>query len=232
MRPFRSKTWWKCWIVTEPLNPNSTAILSLIQDMVRQGESEESIVRTLTNLGVDAEKARRLLLLGQADTFALVQGEISKMVKAELEKQLPVIVVELRRESKDQLVLDRSSLENELREKFHSITDLEHLQAEVAQKLSLAVGAANRAEAQGMSLGKQFSDVRRDLEELKTREGAGSWKLLNRALLIVGGLLGLASAYLFYVQVLDTGLSVDAVLSTGLVALVAITMMIVSSLAV
>ena len=68
---------------------DESSIIKIIQRMVSDGESEEKIVQTLRDLGVDEDKAKRLLLLGQADTFALLRSEISKIVKEDLDKQKP-----------------------------------------------------------------------------------------------------------------------------------------------
>ena len=77
--------------------PNSTvnasapgsepSIIEIIQNMVREGESEEKIVQTLQQLGVEPKKAQRLLLLAQADTFALLRSEISKIVKQDVDAE-------------------------------------------------------------------------------------------------------------------------------------------------
>ena len=58
-----------------PKQPESqdVSIIKIIQDMVREGESEEKVIQTLKELGVDPDKAKRLLLLGQADTFGLLR---------------------------------------------------------------------------------------------------------------------------------------------------------------
>ena len=66
-----------------------TSIIEIIRKMVANGDSEEKIVKQLKDLGVDPDKAKRLVLLGQADTFALLSSEISKIVNAELDKQRP-----------------------------------------------------------------------------------------------------------------------------------------------
>ena len=68
------------------------SIIEIIQEMVREGESEEKIVETLKSLGVEPEKAKRLLLLGQADTFSLLRSEISKIVKTDIEAEKPAFV--------------------------------------------------------------------------------------------------------------------------------------------
>ncbi|MBS3059344.1 MAG: hypothetical protein J4224_02865, partial [Candidatus Diapherotrites archaeon] len=66
---------------------SEASIIEIIQKMVRDGESEEKIIQSLKTLGVAPDKAKRLLLLGQADTFALLRSEITKIVKQSIEEQ-------------------------------------------------------------------------------------------------------------------------------------------------
>ena len=49
--------------------------------MVRDGESEEKILGTLRDLGVSMDKAKKLLLLAQADTFNLLKSELKKTLQ-------------------------------------------------------------------------------------------------------------------------------------------------------
>jgi len=71
---------------------NQASIIELIQQMVSEGVPEEKIVQTLKELGVEPEKAKRLLLLGQADTFALLRSEIARIVVDDIEKEKPNLV--------------------------------------------------------------------------------------------------------------------------------------------
>ncbi len=66
-----------------------TSIIEIIEKMVREGESEEKIVQTLKDLGIPQDKAKRLLLLGQADTFALLRGEIKKSCRPNWKRKNP-----------------------------------------------------------------------------------------------------------------------------------------------
>src|SRR6185295_11437565 len=79
-----------------PNTVSEPSIIEIIQNMVREGETEEKILQTLNQLGVDPKKAQRLLLLAQADTFALLRSEISKIVKqnVDVEKQGMTIFVQ------------------------------------------------------------------------------------------------------------------------------------------
>jgi len=68
---------------------SESSIVSIIREMVKSGESEETIIKSLKELGIDEKKAKKLLLLGEADTFALLQNEINKMVKEYYDKEKP-----------------------------------------------------------------------------------------------------------------------------------------------
>jgi len=72
--------------------PSRASIISIIREMVKSGESEENIVTNLKELGVKERDAKKLLLLGEADTFALLQNEINKMVKEYFDKEKPTLI--------------------------------------------------------------------------------------------------------------------------------------------
>src|SRR3989338_834852 len=78
---------------------NNVSIIQIIQKMVADGEAEQKIVSTLQDLGVNAEQAKRLLLIGQADTFGLLRGEINKIVREDVERQKPEIIAFIQSES-------------------------------------------------------------------------------------------------------------------------------------
>ena len=61
--------------------PSEASIISIIREMVQAGEPEENIIKSLKELGITEKDAKKLLLLGEADTFSLLQSEINKMVK-------------------------------------------------------------------------------------------------------------------------------------------------------
>lgn len=68
---------------------SEASIVSIIREMVKSGESEKTIIQSLKELGIEEKKAKKLLLLGEADTFALLQNEINKMVKEYFDKEKP-----------------------------------------------------------------------------------------------------------------------------------------------
>jgi hypothetical protein len=71
---------------------SQASIVSIIREMVKAGESEETIIKSLQELGIKEKDAKRLLLVGEADTFALLENEINKMVKEYFDKEKPSLV--------------------------------------------------------------------------------------------------------------------------------------------
>ncbi len=67
------------------------SIIETIDRMVREGEGEDKIMSTLRDLGISQDNARRLLILGQADVFSLLKGEIRRTLRDELEHEAPEI---------------------------------------------------------------------------------------------------------------------------------------------
>ena len=49
---------------------NDESIIKVIQRMVQAGESRESIIKALRELGVSEEQAKKLMLIAEADTLA------------------------------------------------------------------------------------------------------------------------------------------------------------------
>ncbi len=68
-----------------------SSIIEIIEKMVREGKSEEQIIKHLKALGIKPTQAKKLLLLGEADTFTLLRSEIKKIIKEDIEKEREMI---------------------------------------------------------------------------------------------------------------------------------------------
>ncbi|GEM_PF-3156839 len=69
--------------------PEERSIMQIISEMVREGETEDKIVETLSNLGITEAEAKRLLLVAQSHTFELLKSEIEKIVESHISEQKP-----------------------------------------------------------------------------------------------------------------------------------------------
>ena len=217
-----------------PNTPSEPSIIEIIQNMVREGESEDKILETLQQLGVDPKKAQRLLLLAQADTFALLRSEISKIVKQDLEaekqnvntfvqQQAQSSVSNVTKGISENLKKDLLSYENEIatqRKQFESqTTDTVQKFTDLAERIRIRVN----------EIGKDVQQVKADQDEIKLR---GIWnqnRMVSLALLAFGVLFVLADLFLFIVN-FGGVLTIDSVIIFIVMALIGLVMMFVATL--
>ena len=101
------------------LKGNETSIIEIIEKMVREGRPQKEILKELKSLGIKEEQARKLLLLGEADTFALLKKEIGKIVKEDMKAEEEIfrrLIVEMVKEEGKKVESKLSQKLIELRE--------------------------------------------------------------------------------------------------------------------
>src|SRR3989344_998703 len=119
---------------------SNPSIIETIDKMVKEGESEEKILSTLKDIGISPDNSRRLLILGQADVFSLLKGEIKRTVRDEMvggpapqagkpgapmgEKQEQKYLAELK-EYEKAMARQNEALRKELDDKIRRITEME-----------------------------------------------------------------------------------------------------------
>ena len=158
-----------------PENPkNQASIISIISEMVKSGESEENIIKMLQELGIEPKNAKRLLLLGEADTFALLQNEINKMVKEAFEKEKPKMMGYI----KDGIEGTEKDLVNQVekralsafKEDQHFIENQATMfQARLNQSVKNIVELNNETKRNIADLGGRISNNEREMWSLKER---------------------------------------------------------------
>jgi hypothetical protein len=209
------------------------SIIETIRKMVAEGESEEKIIRTLKDLGVEPDKAKRLVLLGQADTFALLKNEISKIVTAEIEKNKPALHETIKEEAGKISKEIRSELTKaviaDLRQYEKDITgQSKTFQEQINETVARISELSERVRAKLNELGGAVKQVQLDLDEMKVR-GVGT---RNRAITLLLIILGIAfcvgDLYLFFVT-FSGEITVDSIIITVIMALIGITMLFVST---
>ena len=209
------------------------SIIDIIQKMVREGETEEKIINSLKDLGVDPEKAKRLLLLGQADTFALLKGEIKKIVIQEMEGEKPTLKKFIQEEavssadaSKQQLT---KAVISDLKEYEKDITgQSKTFQEQINENIRQVNDLNQRVKGKLNELGEAVREVQIDMDEVKIKGIGGRNKLVSNALMGLGILFGLGDAFLFY-STFGQALSVDSLIVMTIVALITVTMMFVAT---
>ncbi|MDO8427792.1 MAG: hypothetical protein Q7S92_01120 [Candidatus Diapherotrites archaeon] len=220
--------------VPKPEQSQDVSIIKIIQDMVREGESEEKVIQTLKELGVEPDKAKRLLLLGQADTFGLLRGEISKIVQDDLEKQKPSIQKYLQEQSEKagkelkktvtgEVLEDVKKYEKEITGQSTTFKD------QMNENIHRVTELTDRVTRSSDTLGVRVTKVEEDLDEMKIKGIGMRNKYIAIGMLVLGLLFVLASLYLFFVSFKGI-LVIDTLIVTVIVALIGITLMFVSTL--
>ena len=211
-----------------------SSIIEIIQKMVKEGENEDKIIRTLKDLGVEPDKAKRLLLLGQADTFALLQSEIGKIVRTEMEKERP--------EMKKYIEESSGEVSEEIRQKITKavIADLKQyekdvtgqsktFQEQIEETLRSVSSLSDRVRVKLNELGEAVRTVQLDMEEMKIRGVGTRNKLITTFMIVLGLAAGVADIWLLYSTFGAPSTSVDSVIIMVILAMISITFLFVAT---
>ncbi|MFH1391312.1 MAG: hypothetical protein ABIH20_03315 [Candidatus Diapherotrites archaeon] len=210
-----------------------TSIIEIIEKMVREGESEEKIISTLKDLGVEPEKAKRLLLLGQADTFALLKTEIKKIVQKELEQEKPTLKKFIQEEAMNTANDSRQQLTKavigDLKEYEKDITgQSKTFQDQIGDNIQKVNDLNDRVKTKLNELGEAVRQVQVDMDEVRIKGIGGRNKLIGNSLLALGILFGIGDAFLFFIN-FGNPLAIDTVIIMTIMALIAVTMLFVAT---
>ena len=203
------------------------SIISIIREMVKSGETEENIIRSLKELGVEERKAKKLLLLGEADTFALLQNEINKMVKEYFDREKPGLASYIKKE----LAVKEQEMINKVEKRALSAFKEDQkfienqatmFQARVNQSVKNIVQLNSETKQNITNLGSRISNNERELWGLKEKIlGSKSIGIVSGVLLALEVGLVASTAYLVFTgaantttDVLVIGGTIGAILAT------------------
>ncbi len=214
------------------------SIIEVIQEMVSAGEPEEKIVQTLVDLGVEKEQAKRLLLLGEANTFAVLEAEIRKIVAKNLDEKKPEISSFIQEEvktvggkhKKESVKELSASLQGEA-EKFRKNVQerQKKFESRVNSRLTELGDLAGSLKSNQEILTHEVEQFAADMNEVKLK-GLG---LKNRfvSLTFIG--LGLAflivTMYLFVTR-FGEAVTVDSIIITAIMAFIGVALLFVASI--
>jgi len=215
---------------------SQASIISVIREMVKNGESEETIIKSLQELGIEPKKAKRLLLLGEADTFALLQNEINKMVKGALEseKEKTTEYVKEAIKNTEQSLVDKVEKRalSAFKEDQHFIENQATMfQARVNQSVKNIIQLNNETKREINELGSRISNNEREVWSLKERIfGSKVINIVSTTLIALELGLIAATGYLFVTGMAHV--SGDVLLVSGVVGVILATMVFLVKMAV
>ena len=200
--------------------PSQASIISVIREMVKSGESEQSIVKSLKELGIKERDAKKLLLLGEADTFALLQNEINKMVKEYFDREKPGLVKYIKEQigAKEQEMVSRVEK--------RALGAFKEDQRFIENQATMFQARINQSVKNILQLNQETKQHISDLAGRVSNNERESWKLKekvfgSKAIKFVSGLLmaleiGLvaSTAYLVFTGAANTTIDVMVIAGT------------------
>ncbi len=210
-----------------------SSIIEIIQKMVSDGSDEAEIIHTLTDLGVEPAKAKRLLLLGQADTFALLKSEISKIVAADMGKEKINIQKFIETEARNQALKSKDLIESAIMEDVkkyeRDITgQSQTFQDQINDTVRRVAELSDRVRGKLNELGEAVGQTQADMDEVKLKGIGQRNKLASTALLVLGLAFCLLDFYFFFTTFSGT-VAIDSVIMMVLVAFIGVTFLFVAT---
>ncbi|MBI2598204.1 MAG: hypothetical protein HYW50_03340 [Candidatus Diapherotrites archaeon] len=218
-----------------PTRNAEASIIEIIQKMIKEGQSEAAIIKTLKELGVEPAQAQNLLRLGQANTFAVIEGDLAKLVKVQVEKERESLKRNIREEvektveGSQQKVLSTAIQELQAYER-----DIESQRSSFQERMQETIGKVSflseKVKEKLNELGSAVRQVQFDMDELKVRGIGARNKYISYMLIVLGVVFALVDLYLLINSFQSTLLSVDSMIIMVVLAMVSITMLFVSTL--
>ena len=219
-----------------PEAKTQASIIELIQQMVSEGVPEEKIIQTLKDLGVEPEKAKRLLLLGQADTFALLRSEIARIVIEDIEKEKPNLTKFITEEADKASQKSKEKITTLVMEDIQkyekAITgQSKSFQEQIGDNMRKVTELSDRVKDALNELGEQVHQIRIDMDEMKIRGIGLRNKMIGLVLVGVGIVFLILDLYLVISKFLPAGavISPDALVIMVIMAMVGITSLFVAT---
>jgi len=199
------------------MTKGEASIIQTVQKMVSEGESEEKIIHTLGQLGFSAEQAKRLLLVGQAETFGLLKKEIAKIVSEELGKEMPQYIKALNFEAREAGRMNREVILQDVKKRFDNVFNLERFEEEIKSRARSAVESGNIARQKLAETEKRLDQIQRVVEETRAK-GRGTGRRVFSVLLLGMGVIFFGTAlYLVFVSI-QTAFPIEMVALAGFMA--------------
>jgi uncharacterized membrane protein len=210
------------------------SIIEIIRNMVAEGESEEAILQTLAQLGIDQKKSQRLLLLAQADTFALLRSEIGKVVKQEIDMQKQDMRSFMQSEAKTSVEGLRAAVSQSVKQDLgayeNQITNQSRsFQSQISDTVQKFTDLSERVRITLNTLGKDVQQIKADQDELRLKGISSKNRIISTIVLVIGILFVLADLGLFVLK-FNAALTVDSIITFIVMALIGVTMMFVATL--
>lgn len=197
-------------------------MIKIVQKMMEDGESDNKIISTLIELGLDRREAEKMLETGKQKSLSMQRSLISKLAKEQLELEKPELkkIIYQEAEKTRELLYDRISakLLNELRQE----------KIKLEKSLQLANKVLENLEEKTEMQAKELGQVEKQIQKLQF-SGFGEKNAWLKIVLIASGIIfSLSALALMFFSI--SSLEMETLILTAIIALTGITMFFGSSM--
>ncbi len=200
------------------------SIIKAIREMMQNGDTEEKIVATLQEMGVKPEQAKRLAMIGQADTLTVLQQDIGRVAKAQIENEIPA----LRKMVETELIQTKKDLKKSIKEELDD--EMEAFGDRVKEDIKL-VNEVNSSF--GKKIGKvdeKIEEVKGEIKEMQMRRLGTKNEWISLVLVLGGIVFNVLAVIMFYLTFTAGTITLDSIILILVIALTGITMLFGSSI--
>ncbi len=186
------------------MDEKEKSIIAIMQNMLSKGETAESIISNLKQMGISEEQAKTLLMLAQTNTLAVLKGDVKQMVNDEFAVKYPEFEKNLTEKLNVKTDANKERVKQEiLLEMTKQNDDFQKKQIEYSNKLT---NISLEQDAKIETIKSKLNEVATNYDKL----ALGSTKSLF-ALRITSVILGVAIAIFLIIKffTLMPGYSID-----------------------
>jgi len=200
------------------------SIIKVIREMMQNGDTEEKIVSTLQEMGVKPEQAKRLVMVGQADTLTVLQQDIGRIAKSQIDNEIPalrkMVETELIRTKKDL----KKSIKDELDDEMDAFAD------KVKEDIKLVNEVNSSFDKKIGKVDEKISEVKGEIKEMQMRRLGTKNEWISLVLVLGGIVFNVLAVIMFYLTFTAGTITLDSIILILVIALTGITMLFGSSI--
>lgn len=214
---------------------DTESIIEIIEKMISQGEADETILKTLKELGVEKDQAKKLLAQGKENDRAKISGDVIQEMRAMFEKERAAFKKMAREEVSLALQgTQKQVLANTISSVQEYEKDIEAQTAAFREQTNENINKVNelseRVKDKLNELGSAVRQVQIDMDEVKVRGIGTRNKYISSLLTLLGVAFLLVDLFLWLTTSQTAQTSVDSIIIQVIIALAGITMLFVSTL--
>ncbi|MEM0360142.1 MAG: hypothetical protein QXK06_02275 [Candidatus Diapherotrites archaeon] len=201
------------------VSKKEASIVNAIRTMMQSGEPEEKIIATLIEMGVKPDQAKRLVMVGQADTLTLIQEDIGRIARTQIENEIPA----LKKMVEDTLEKAQRELKKTVKEELDE--ELELFRRQVNEDLKLINEVNSSFEGKIAKVDEKTEEIKAEIKEMQMKRLGTKNEWISFMLMAGGVIFNVFAFYMVYIEFTSQSITLDSLILIMVMALTGITML-------